>query len=62
MKPETVHLLAQVIRHQRAGLTSTERWIKSSAFSRDEALLLVRVWRGVLDSYEAQLSAVHVTE
>jgi hypothetical protein len=61
MTPDTVHLLAQVIRHQRALATSLEKWIKSEGFSREEAVLVVRTIRGVLDSYESQLSRVRVT-
>jgi hypothetical protein len=58
MNPHSVHLLAQFIRHQRAMATSVEKWVKSPGFSREEALTLVFVFRGVLDSYEAQLSKV----
>jgi hypothetical protein len=59
--PHSVHLLAQIIRHQRAMATSIEKWIKSDGFSREEALTLVFTFRGVLDSYEAQLSRVETT-
>lgn len=61
MTPSSVHLLAQIIRHQRAMATSIEKWIKSDGFSREEALTLVFTFRGVLDSYEAQLSRVETT-
>ena len=50
MTPQTVHLLAQVIRHQRALATSVETRVKSEAFSREEALTLIGVFRGVLES------------
>lgn len=62
MTPDTVHLFAQVIRHQRALATSLEKWIKSPTFSREQALEAVFVFRGVLDSYEAQLSRVTTTD
>jgi hypothetical protein len=59
---DTVHLFAQLIRHQRALATSLEKWIKSPTFSKDEALSAVFVFRGVLDSYEAQLSRVTTSD
>jgi hypothetical protein len=58
--PDAVHFAAQVIRHQRALATSVEKWVRSATFSREEALKMVAVFRGVLDSYEAQLRAVDV--
>ena len=61
LSPYSVHLLAQIIRHQRAMATSIEKWIKSDGFSREEALTLVFTFRGVLDSYEAQLSRVETS-
>lgn len=58
MSPDTVHFLAQLIRHQRALATSVEKWVKSPTFNREEAQAAVFMFRGVLDSYEAQLSRV----
>jgi hypothetical protein len=60
--PETVHFIAQVIRHQRGLATAAERWVKSAEFSRDEALDAIYTFRRVLDSYEAQLSQVEIRE
>ena len=60
MTPETVHFIAQVIRHQRGLATAAERWVKSADFSRDEALDAIYTFRRVLDSYEAQLSQVEI--
>lgn len=62
MTADTVHFLAQLIRHQRALATSIEKWVKSPTFSRDEAQAAVFMLRGVLDSYEAQLSRVVTTD
>lgn len=61
MTPDTVHMLAQMIRHQRALATSLEKWVKSATFNREEALQAIWMFRGVLDSYEAQLSQVDTT-
>lgn len=58
MTADTVHFFAQVIRHLRALATSAEKWIKSPSFSREQALTAVFMFRGVLDSYEAQLRRV----
>lgn len=62
MSPDTVHLLAQVIRHHRALLTSLEKWVRSQTFNREEAQTAIFMFRGVLDSYEAQLSRVDTTQ
>lgn len=62
MTPDTVDFLAQLIRHQRALATSIEKWVKSPTFSKDEAQAAVVMLRGVLDSYEAQLSRVVITD
>ena len=58
--PETVHFIAQVIRHQRGLATAAERWVRSADFSRDEALDAIFTFRRVLNSYEAQLSQVEI--
>jgi hypothetical protein len=59
--PETVHFIAQVIRHQRGLATAAERWVRSDQFSRDEALDAIYTFRRVLNSYEAQLSQVEIS-
>jgi hypothetical protein len=51
-------MMAQVIRHQRALATSIEKWVRSPTFSRQQAEAAIFMFRGVLDSYEAQLSQV----
>jgi hypothetical protein len=58
LTPDTVHMMAQVIRHQRALATSIEKWVRSPTFSRQQAEAAIFMFRGVLDSYEAQLSQV----
>jgi hypothetical protein len=62
MEPETVHLIAQMLRHQRAALTSLERWTRSTAFGREEALEIMAYGRRVLDAYERALTGVTVTD
>lgn len=60
MTPETVHCAAQLIRHNRAMLTSLEKWARSPSFSRKEVLELITMFRGFWADYEARLSAVDV--
>ena len=61
MTPDTVHLGAQIIRHQRALATSLEKWAEKQ---RDPAMRelkeLIGMFRKVLDSYEWQLEHVDV--
>jgi hypothetical protein len=61
--PDTIHLLAQFIRHHRALVTTVENWTKKQPPSetRRELMLIIAVARGVLDSYEQQLSHTEVT-
>lgn len=58
MTPFTVHLVAQVIRHQRALATSLEKWIDSPGFCREDAREAVGYLRKVLDAYERSLGSV----
>jgi hypothetical protein len=58
MTPDTVHFLAQLIRHQRGILTAFEKWAKTPSFGRDDVLDVVYTYRRLIDSYEAQLSKV----
>ena len=62
MTPDTVHLAAQVIRHQRALATSLEKWVQKQAPSETTRELgqLIEMFRGVLKSYESQLERVAV--
>jgi hypothetical protein len=57
MSPDTVHLLAQVIRHQRALLTSVEKWVASPTFSATEADAASRYLRRVLNAFERSLGS-----
>jgi hypothetical protein len=60
LTPETVHFLAQFIRHQRALMTSLERWAKSPGFTQQEILAATWMIRGVLERYEKDLGRVSV--
>ena len=55
--PYSLHLMAQLIRHQRGIVTSLEKWINSPGFSKDEALEATRYVRRVLDAYERSLAS-----
>lgn len=59
MQPETVHLLAQLIRHERGTLTSIERWIKAQQPSEalKELQLVLETRRSMLLICERQLAA-----
>ena len=63
MTPDTIHLLAQVIRHNRAMVTSFEKWVRTQPRSETcrELVQVIAVARGVLDGYEKQLSQYEVT-
>jgi len=56
MTPYSLHFMAQMIRHQRAIVTSAEKWIISPEFSREEALAAAQYFRKVLDAYERSLA------
>ena len=59
MNPDTIHLLAQVIRHNRGICTAFEKWIRSQPASEagEELLQVMAVQRGLLTLCETQLSA-----
>lgn len=60
MTPDTVHLLANLIRHQRAMMTSIEKWVGKQTPSPTNLELssVTSLMRQVLDTYEWQLSQV----
>jgi hypothetical protein len=62
MTPDTIHLVAQMIRHQRAMATSFETWIRKQPRSPAcrELLQVVAVQRGIFDQIESQLSQMEV--
>lgn len=62
MTPDTIHLLAQMIRHHRALVTSFEKWVRTQPRSETcrELVQVLAVVRGVLDGYEQQLSRYDV--
>lgn len=64
MTPDTIHLLAQLIRHHRALVTSFEKWVRTQPRSETcrELVQMIAVARGVLDGYEAQLSQYNVSD
>lgn len=58
MTPQTVHRIAQQIRHFRALLTVQETWAQhqEKSATRDELFREINFWRGVLKSAEHQLA------
>ena len=58
MTPQTVHRIAQDIRHVRALLTVEETWTQAQEQSamREEAFRRINFWRRVLKDAEHQLS------
>lgn len=62
MTPDTVHLLAQFIRHERGLATALETWLRKQPESTTTRELreVIGAFRGVLASYESQLSHVDV--
>lgn len=58
MTPDTVHRIAQQIRHFRALLTVQESWTQRQpkTDTRDELFREINFWRGVLKSAEHQLA------
>ncbi len=62
MTPDTVHYLAQVIRHQRGMVTAMEKWASSQSFSPQEVAEASRFVRRVLNAFERSLGSVEVTK
>jgi hypothetical protein len=60
MTPDTVHLFAQLIRHLRGATTAFEQWTNQQppSSTRRELTVIVATVRGILSSYEKQLSEV----
>ena len=58
MTPDTVHFVAQMIRHNRAMATSFEKWVRKQPASPAcrEMLQVLAVYRGVLMTVEEQVS------
>jgi hypothetical protein len=61
--PDTLHLIASLVRHGRGIATSIEKWIRTQepAPAMREGLQLVAVARGVLTSLEGQIAQFHCT-
>ena len=64
MTPDTVHLLAQLLRHHRAIVTAVSKWAQKQPSSSTVAELhqIVRFTRDMLDEYERQLTGVDVEQ
>lgn len=64
MTPDTVHLIAQLIRHQRGMMTAIEKWVAKQEPCRTnlEVSCVTGLMRDVLDSYESELSRVEIPE
>jgi len=60
MTADTVHLIAQLIRHQRGMMTALEKWISKQPPSQThvELVAVTTLMREVLTSYESQISKV----
>lgn len=59
MKPHTVHLIAQLIRHERGTLTAIDRWItaQEDSDSLKELQQVLETRRSMLLICERQLAA-----
>lgn len=57
MTPDTVHRIAQDIRHVRALFTVEETWLQKQepSANREEAFRRINFWRKALDAAEHQL-------
>ena len=64
MTPDTVHFVAQMIRHHRAQATSFEKWVRKQPASPAcrEMLQVLAVYRGVLSNVEAQIEKFDVEQ
>jgi hypothetical protein len=63
MTPDTLHLIASLVRHGRGIATSIEKWIRKQEPSpaMREGLQLVAVARGVLTNLEGQIVQFDLT-
>lgn len=59
LTPDTVHLLAQLIRHNRGVASAIEKWMKAVPEDRMVEQLghVIAIYRGILSTVEAQLTA-----
>ncbi len=59
MSPDTVHRIAQEIRHRRALLTVEEKWAQRQVPSpmREDTFRRINFWRDVLKLAEHQLAS-----
>ena len=62
MTPDTIHFVAQMVRHNRAMATSFEKWVRKQPMSPAcrEMVQVLAVYRGVMTTMEAQLGKLDV--
>lgn len=58
MTPETVHLVCQRIRNERADLTAEEKWLQAQPDSptKVEGFKMVNFWRRLYDEAERRVA------
>lgn len=58
MTPDTVHWIAQEIRHKRAELTVQESWLQrqDKSVTQEEGFRRINFWRRVLKNAETDLA------
>lgn len=52
MNPDTYHYLTTMMRHQKAIMAATEKWVESPGFSVLEAKDAMAAFRRVCDAWE----------
>jgi hypothetical protein len=64
MTPDSVHLLAQLIRHSRGALTAIEKWVgkQPPGPTNLELIAVTTFCREVLTKYESQISQIDAIE
>lgn len=62
MSPDTIHFVAQMVRHNRAMATSFEKWVRKQPPSPAcrEMIQVLAVYRGVMTNVEAQIAKFEV--
>ena len=62
MTPDTVHFIAQMIRHNRAQITTFEKWLRTQRHSSTcrELFRVLDVWRNGLNAAERELEGVPI--
>lgn len=62
MTPDTIHFVAQMVRHNRAMATSFEKWVRKQPPSQAcrEMIQVLAVYRGVMTDVENTISKFEV--